>query len=42
MWNRKVKVSDIIHFLTASESELSELLDDDNDNEIEVLCHKMC
>ena len=36
MSNRKVKLSDIIDFVTASDSELSELSDDDNDNEIEV------
>ena len=36
MSNRKVKISDIIGFLTANGSELSKLLDDDNDNEIEV------
>ena len=36
MSNRKVKISDIIDFVTASDFELSELLDDDDDNEIEV------
>ena len=36
MSNRKVKMSDIIDFLTANGSQLSKLLDDDNDNEIEV------
>ena len=36
MSNRKVKISDIIDFVTASDSELSELPDDINDNEIEV------
>ena len=36
MSNRKVKISDIIDFVTASDCELSKLLDDDNDNETEV------
>ena len=36
MSNRKVKMSDIIDFLTANGSQLSKLLNDDNDNEIEV------
>ena len=36
MSNRNVKISDIIDFVNASDSELSELSDDDNDNEIEV------
>ena len=34
MSNRKVKISDIIECVTASDSELSELSDDDNNNEI--------
>ena len=36
MSNRKVKISDIIECVTASDSELSELSDDDNNNEIQV------
>ena len=36
MSNRKVKISDTIDFVNASDCELSELLDDDNDNETEV------
>ena len=36
MSNSKEKISDIIDFVTASDSELSELSDDDNDNEIDV------
>ena len=31
-----MKISDIIDFVTASDSELSKLSDDDNDNKIEV------
>ena len=34
MSNRKVKISDIIECVTGSDSELSELSDDDNNNEI--------
>ena len=35
-WIEKIKISDIIDFVTASDSELSKLSDDDNDNKIEV------
>ena len=35
-WIEKIKISDIIDFVTASDSELSKLSDDDNDNKIEM------
>ena len=36
MSNRKVEISDIMDFVTASDSELSKLSEDDNNNEIKV------
>ena len=36
MLNRKVEISDIMDFVTASDSELSKLSEDDNNNEIKV------
>ena len=36
MSNREVKISDIVDFVTASDSALSKLSDDDSDSEIEV------
>ena len=36
MSNRKVEISDIMDFVTASNSELSKLSEDDNNNEIKV------
>lgn len=36
MSNSKRKINHIIDFVTAGDSELSELSDDDNDNEIEL------
>ena len=40
MSNRKVKISDITDFVTASDSELFGLSDDENDTR--QRCHKMC